>query len=48
MQERFTRIAEQPRLYQGIDHIQPGMRRSVYGVHAIYYREDGNDVLRKH
>ncbi|MDT0495825.1 type II toxin-antitoxin system RelE/ParE family toxin [Algiphilus sp. W345] len=45
MLERFTRIAEQPRLYQGIDHIRPGMRRSVYGAHAIYYREDGDGVL---
>ena len=45
MLERFTRIAEQPRLYQSIDPIRPGMRRSVYGVHAIYYREDGDGVL---
>lgn len=33
MLEHFTRIAEQPRLYQAIDPIRPGMRRSVYGAH---------------
>ncbi|MBV61094.1 MAG: plasmid stabilization protein [Nevskiales bacterium] len=45
MLEHFTRIAEQPRLYQAIDPIRPGMRRSVYGAHAIYYREDDDGVL---
>ena len=41
----FARDAEQPRLYQAIDPIRPGMRRSVYGAHAIYYREDDDGVL---
>ncbi|MEH8017248.1 type II toxin-antitoxin system RelE/ParE family toxin [Rheinheimera muenzenbergensis] len=45
MQIRFQEIADAPRLYQAVDNIRPGYRRSVYGVHAIYYRQDGADVL---
>lgn len=37
-------IAESPALYPRVDHIRPGYRRSVYGVHSIYYRETGTTV----
>ncbi|MDT0499179.1 type II toxin-antitoxin system RelE/ParE family toxin [Algiphilus sp. W345] len=45
MQARFTQIAEKPRLYQAVDDIRPGYRRSVYGSHAIYYRIEDGGVL---
>ncbi|MGL6160626.1 type II toxin-antitoxin system RelE/ParE family toxin [Microbulbifer sp.] len=45
MQERFDQLAEQPPLYQAIDYVRPGYRRSVYGNHSIYYRMDGDGVL---
>lgn len=45
MQVRFQDIADTPRLYPAVDSIRPGYRRSVYGVHAIYYLEDSAGVL---
>lgn len=45
MQARFAQIADKPRLYQAVDDIRPGYRRSVYGSHAIYYRMDDDGVL---
>ena len=35
---RFEQIAENPYLYQAVDHIMPSYRRSVCGVDSIYYR----------
>lgn len=39
--ERFEQLAEQPLLYQAVDDILPGYRRSVCGSDSIYYRIDG-------
>ena len=38
MEKRFVTIAENPLLYPAVDEIVKGCRRSVYGVHSIYYR----------
>lgn len=48
MLDRFALIAEQPYLYQTVDYIRAGYRRSVYGADSIYYRINGgiNDYLR--
>lgn len=35
--ERFDRICENPKMYQAVDDIREGYRRSVYEKHAIYY-----------
>lgn len=35
---RFDQIAEQPFLYQAVDHIKEGYRRSVCGQDSIFYR----------
>ena len=35
---RFEQIAESPYLYQAVDHIREGYRRSVCGVDNIFYR----------
>lgn len=45
---RFTLIAEQPYLYQAINDIREGYRRSVFGGHSIYYRidEQGVEIMR--
>jgi len=50
--DRFEKIAEQPYLYQAVDHIRKGYRHSICGVDTIYYRIEGNvieimSVLRK-
>ena len=42
--ERFELLAEQPYLYQAVDDIREGYRRSVCGVDSIYYRVDGDTV----
>ena len=41
---RFEQIAQQPLLYQTVDDIREGYRRSVCGVDSIYYRVDGKAV----
>ncbi len=38
LKQRFSVLAEQPYLYPVADHIRTGYRRSVCGVHSIYYR----------
>ena len=43
--EHFSALAAEPLLYQAVDHIRKGYRRSVFRAHAIYYRLDGDDVL---
>ncbi len=44
LKTRFSTLAEQPQLYPAVDHIRPGYRRSVCGVHSIYYRVAANGV----
>ena len=41
---RFEQLAKQPYLYQAVDEIRDGYRRSVCGVDSIYYRIDGDTV----
>ena len=45
MKHRFDHLAQQPNLYQAVDHIRKGYRRSVYRAHSIYYRIDQEFVL---
>lgn len=45
MKQRFEQLAAQPKLYQAVDHIRQGYRRSVYQAHSIYYRIDRDFVL---
>ena len=42
--DRFEELAEQPYLYQAVDEIREGYRRSVCGVDSIYYRVEGDAV----
>jgi toxin ParE1/3/4 len=42
--DRFEELAEQPYLYQAVDEIREGYRRSVCGVDSIYYRVEGGSV----
>ena len=41
---RFEEIAAQPYLYQAVDDVREGYRRSVCGTDSIYYRVDGDTV----
>lgn len=40
----FEQIAQAPYLWQGVEHIRTGYRRSVYGAHSIYYRIEADGV----
>ncbi|WP_227269005.1 type II toxin-antitoxin system RelE/ParE family toxin [Roseobacter weihaiensis] len=42
--QRFEVLAETPLLYQEVADIREKYRRSVCGVHSIYYRIIGEDV----
>ena len=42
--DRFEQLAQQPYLYQAVDDIREGYRRSVCGVGSIYYRVDRDTV----
>ncbi len=38
LKQRFYILSGQPFLYPSVSHIRKGYRRSVCGVHSIYYR----------
>lgn len=42
--QHFDDLAAQPQHYQTVEHIRHGYRRSVCGVHSIYYQIEGNDI----
>ena len=42
--DHFEQLAENPWLYQAVDDIREGYRRSVCGVDSIYYRIDGETI----
>ena len=44
LKAHFMFLAENPLLYPAVDHIRPGYRRSVCGVHSVYYRIDKDIV----
>lgn len=48
LKQRFGALAENPYLYPAVDHIRQGYRRSVCGVHSIYYRitDYGVEIMR--
>jgi toxin ParE1/3/4 len=42
---RLAQIADTPQLWQEVDHIRAGYRRSVYVAHSIYFRVEASGVL---
>ncbi|MEM9412466.1 MAG: type II toxin-antitoxin system RelE/ParE family toxin [Planctomycetota bacterium] len=45
LKTRFSELAEQPLLYEAVDDIREGYRRSVFKSHAIYYMPKVDHVL---
>lgn len=45
LKQRFSELADTPLLYPAVEHIREGYRRSVCGVHSIYYRIEGQGVV---
>ncbi|WP_415811883.1 type II toxin-antitoxin system RelE/ParE family toxin [Litorimonas haliclonae] len=43
--KHFDELAKQPLLYQAVNDVRQGYRRSVCGVHAIYYRIDPEEIV---
>jgi len=45
---RLANIAENPERYALVEHIRRGYRRSVCGVHSIYFRpiKEGVEIVR--
>lgn len=41
---RFKAIAVAPLKYPSVEHIRKGYRRSVCGVHSIYYQRNATSV----
>ena len=48
MKMRFDEMAKNPMLYNAVDHIKQGYRRSVFAAHSIYYtvENDGITIIR--
>ncbi len=44
LKQRFEELAQQPEQYPLVTHIRKDYRRSVCGVHSIYYRIDNEGV----
>jgi len=42
--EHFYKLSENPYLWQAVDSIRIGYRRSVYIIHSIYFRIDGDTI----
>ena len=42
---RFEEISKSPLLWQSVDHIRAGYRRSVCGVHSIYYQITEDEIV---
>ena len=40
----FDDLAEQPLSYPAVDHIREGYRRSICGVHSVFYKFCGDHV----
>jgi toxin ParE1/3/4 len=45
LEMRLAQIAQVPATYPEVSQIRVGYRRSVYGVHSIYYRELDNNTV---
>jgi len=41
----LEKVRENPLLYPPVDHIRAGYRRSVCGVHSVYYRVEDETAL---
>ena len=41
---RLQKIADNPEHTQAIDNVWPGLRRSVYQSHAVYYLMQRDDI----
>jgi len=48
IEEKLSRLAEQPFMGEAVDHLHPGLRRSSHGRYLIFYepRENGICLVR--
>ena len=43
--EHLDDLADNPKRWPAVEHIRAGHRRSVCGVHSVYYRIDPNEII---
>ncbi|WP_263081059.1 type II toxin-antitoxin system RelE/ParE family toxin [Endozoicomonas sp. Mp262] len=44
LKQRFADIASHPGHYPAVEHIRKHYRRSVYGIHSIYYTIEDSQI----
>lgn len=44
LEHRFEELASHPERFRKVNHIRNGYRRSVCGIHSIYYRSHGEVI----
>lgn len=42
---RFAEVAANPLRYPAVDYIAVGYRRTICGIHSVYYRIGDNEVI---
>ena len=42
---RFAVLVDNPLHYPAVDYIRVGYRRTVCGVHSVYYRVDSEEIV---
>lgn len=45
LKKQFSVLAKNPKQYSTVDHIRVGYRRSVCGVHSIYYKIAADGIV---
>lgn len=45
LKARLQKVADTPLIYQEVAHIMPGVRRSPFGSHSIYYRITNDSIF---
>lgn len=45
LKKQFSKLVDSPLRYPAVDHIRVGYRRTVCGVHSIYYKIGSNDIV---
>ena len=45
LRDKFEELSQFPDRYPPVDYIREGVRRSIFGVHSVYYRREAGGIL---
>ena len=45
LERRFAELVENPLHYPAVDYVSVGYRRTVCGVHSVYYRVEKDEIV---